>query len=122
MIGPFFDFCTVDGKRERGAKMELALRIRGDRDEGDVGCGEGGEGTGSVTVAAVAVVVIAWSGSGLSARWGEGANISVSPREDVGESDVGEETSALLRRGSFGIPMNRRACSSASSRFFVLEK
>jgi hypothetical protein len=39
MMFAFLAFCTVDGSRERGAKIELALRIRVDRE-----LDEGGEG------------------------------------------------------------------------------
>ena len=105
--------------------MELALRIRLDRgrdvgDVGDVGREEGREGdredTRTSAAAAVAAEVI--TSSGLTVRWGAGADIRVSSREDTGEIAVGEATYVPWRR-SCAIPMNRRTCSSASSRFFA---
>lgn len=98
--------------------MELALRIRVDRgrDVGDVGREEGREADREDTS----------SGLAAAADWRAGAGVSVSSGEDVGESVVGEsvvgEATYAPRRRSCAISMNRRTCSSASSRFFVSSK
>ncbi len=62
MTFPFFELFTADGRRERGARTELALRIRLDRefDVGDPG-GEEGRDRGGVSFAAAAVVVVVTS-------------------------------------------------------------
>jgi len=62
MIFPFFELFTVDGRRERGARTEVALRTRVDRefdegDEGDAGREEGRDRGEVIAVAAVVVVV-----------------------------------------------------------------
>jgi len=71
MIFPFFELFTVDGRRERGARTEVALRTRVDRefDEGDVGDvgREEGRDRGEVTIAVAAVVVVVVS-SALTER------------------------------------------------------
>jgi hypothetical protein len=66
MMGPFFECCTAEGRRERGARMELALRSRVDRDrgrdEGYVELEEDREGADMAAAAAVAAVAITSSG------------------------------------------------------------
>jgi hypothetical protein len=68
MTFPFFALFTADGRRERGARTELALRTRVER-EFDVVDEEREEGRdrGEVAFAAVAVVVVAAS-SQVTAR------------------------------------------------------
>jgi hypothetical protein len=117
MTFPFFELFTADGRRERGARTELALRTRADRefDVGDPGREEGRGGDVVFTEAAVEVVV---TSSEVAARRGEGIDVTASSREFEGESDLGEATNVSSFR-SCASPINRLTCSTATSRFFV---
>jgi len=70
MMFAFLAFCTVDGSRERGAKIGLALRIRVDRelDEGDVEREERRERWGEAEAFAAVVAAVAIISSGLVVR------------------------------------------------------
>jgi hypothetical protein len=99
MTFPFLELFTADGRRERGASTELALRARADR-EFDVGDVEREErrDRGEVELAVAAVVVVVVTVSKVTARGGVGGNFGMSSREAVGESDLGEETSVSPSR------------------------
>jgi hypothetical protein len=118
MTFPFFELFTADGRRERGARTELALRTRADRefDVGDPGREEGRD-RGDVVFTETAVEVVVTS-SEVAARRGEGIDVTASSREFVGESDLGEATNVSSFR-SCASPINRLTCSTATSRFFV---
>jgi len=108
MIGPFLVLSIAEGRRERGARMELVLRVDVVRlcGGGDVERGEG-ERRGPDTSSEVVVAAVAIPG--------------ISEMEDVGESVWGEVTSPLLRC-SRATSINRSTCSTASPRFFAEEK
>jgi hypothetical protein len=65
----FFVLCTVDGRRERGAKMALTLRIGKEDREFDVGDEEREDGRdrGEVAVSGAVAAVVLIS-TGLTAR------------------------------------------------------
>ena len=91
MTFPFLAPFTAVGRRERGARTELALRTRADR-EIDVGDEEREErrDRGEAELAVIAVVVVT-TVSKVTARGGVEADFGVSSRELVGESDLGDE-------------------------------
>jgi hypothetical protein len=65
----FFVLCTVDGRRESGARMELTLRIVDDRVGGGDEEREGGRGRWEAPVADAALSTAVLSTStGLTAR------------------------------------------------------
>ena len=98
MTFPFLELFTADGRRERGAKTELALRARADR-EFDVGDVEREERRDREEVElATAAVVVVVTVSRVTARGGVGADFGMSSREVVGESDFGEDTSVSSSR------------------------
>lgn len=113
-IFAFLVLCTVDGKRERGAKMELTLRIGADR-EFDVGDDEREDGRerGEVAVAG-AVLAVVLTSSALVARGGVRA---LGDSTSGGDSEIGDATNVMSRRRSRESSMKRLACSSAASHF-----
>ncbi len=111
----FLVFCTADGKRERGARMELTLRIGVDR-EGDEEREDGRErGDVAVAGAVPAVVLIL---SALTARAGVPALGDSTGEVAGGDSEIGEITNVLSRRRSRASSMMRLTCSIAASNFF----
>jgi hypothetical protein len=123
MTLPFLELFTASGRRERGARTELALRTRADRelDVGDVEREERRD-RAEVELAAAAVVgVVVVTVSRVKARGGVVVDFVVSSREVVGVSDLGDDTN-VSPSSSRASPMKRLTCSSAASRFFVLKK
>jgi hypothetical protein len=94
MTFPFLELFTADGRRERGARTELALRARADRAFDGVGDVEREErrDRGEVELVVAAMVVEVVTVSKVTARGGVEANFGMSSREAVGESDLGEDT------------------------------
>ena len=115
-IFAFLVLCMVDGRRERGARMELTLRIGVDR-EFDVGDEEREDGREREEVAvAGAVLAMVLTLSALVARGGVRA---LGDSTSGGDSEIGEDTNVTSRRRSRASSMKRFACSSAASHFFA---
>ena len=69
MTFPFLELFTAIGRRERGARTELALRARADRDVGEVEREERRDrGDVELVAAAVVVVVVVTTVSTVTAR------------------------------------------------------
>lgn len=99
----------VDGRRDRGARIELTLRIGAER----VGDEEREDGREREDVALVGAVLLTLPS--LAAR---GGVMAVGDSTSGGDSEIGEDTNVVSRRRSRSSSIKRLTCSSAASHFF----